>query len=62
MATRLGNVLWWAGVLISLGTLALCFALSDRPGDIFPAWVLVFYGPVPLLVGGALRYILGGGK
>jgi hypothetical protein len=65
MASRLGDVLFWLGIIIAIGWLVLSyFALSTRPSgaEFGMAEVLtVFTIPaISLAVGWALRYILRG--
>jgi hypothetical protein len=65
MASRLGDVLFWLGIIIAIGWLVLSyFALSTRPsGAEFgrAEFLTVFAIPaISLAVGWALRYILRG--
>jgi hypothetical protein len=62
MARRLGNVLWWASILISGGWLWLTYTWGAFKPEYFERdWVAALIPPgVVLLIGLALRYILAG--
>ena len=65
MASRLGDVLFWLGIIIAVGWLVLSyFALSTRPSGAEFGTVealTVFTIPaISLALGWALRYILRG--
>jgi hypothetical protein len=64
MASRLGDVLFWLGIIIAAGWLVLSyFAFSTRTGGEFGTAeaLTVFTIPaISLAVGWALRYILRG--
>jgi hypothetical protein len=56
MAVRLGNVLFWVGVIIAAGWLSLWYPLTDAKQVFGTALVAI----VIVGIGWALRYILGG--
>jgi hypothetical protein len=65
MAARLGNILFWLGIIIAVGWLALSyFAISTTPGGHpFGAAEFLTVTVIPIIsasVGWALRYILSG--
>lgn len=65
MASRLGDVLFWLGIIIAVGWLALSyFALSTRSAGaefgIVEALTVFTIPAISLAVGWALRYILRG--
>jgi len=66
MAARLGNVLFWLGIIIAIGWALLCYFLMrpdfGRPFfDPGAATFVVLLVSVPsFLIGWALRYILRG--
>jgi hypothetical protein len=66
MVARLGNVLFWLGVIIALGWLALSyFGFSTRPSgggirDVAEALTVFGIPTISIAVGWALRYILAG--
>lgn len=56
MAERLGNVLFWASILIAGGWVSMTLPFGTNMGfAVIPAAIIV-------LIGWALRYILGGRK
>jgi hypothetical protein len=66
MAARLGNILFWLGIIIAVGWLVLSyFALASRPSgrrvrDLADALTVFSIPVVSFAVGWALRCILSG--
>jgi hypothetical protein len=66
MSARLGNVLFWLGIIIAVGWLLLSYyALTTRQsgpvfGDAADVFAVFAIPIVSVTVGWALRYILGG--
>jgi len=66
MASRLGDVLFWLGIIIAIGWLVLSyFAFSTRPSgsglrDMAEVLTVFTIPVISLAVGWALRYILRG--
>jgi hypothetical protein len=64
MAARLGNILFWLGIIIAVGWLALSYySLSTTGGHPFGAAEFLTVTVIPIIsasVGWALRYILSG--
>jgi hypothetical protein len=63
MLTRLGNVLFGAGIIIAVGWLALmyfAFASRSKPLDVVDVLVIACIPVLSVGIGWALRYILAG--
>jgi hypothetical protein len=61
MQRRLGNVLWWASLVIAGGWLCLMYVVGINFSD--PGWwLLLVPAGVIVLIGLAARYVLAGGS
>jgi hypothetical protein len=67
MLERLGNVLFWVGIIIAIGWLAFSYvALSTREGqhplDVADLLTVIVIPILSVAIGWTLRYILAGPK
>jgi hypothetical protein len=59
MAARLGNVLYWAAILLALIHVGLAIHVwAQAASDVGAVWALVAFGVIIFLIGRAFRYVL----